>query len=122
MQKGDCFWGDPSGGTNIHPCLVLTTPSADGDIAIVNLTTGSGGVKAQTVTPLFLPMLEHESELNWFDAGVYDDAFISGKIRAGGIWSTYPPISPAKVDTLIMIGVSKRLLRGEFHDYLRSHP
>jgi len=119
MQKGDCFWGDPAGGSNPHPWLVLSSPNSAGEIAIVNLTTGLGGVKAHQVKPSSLPILKYDSEVAWFEAITYDNAQADKRVSAK-LWTWDSNIPSNRVDAIINQGLMLGLISRELKAFLKK--
>ena len=117
LKKGDCFKGDPASRNNPHYWIVLCDPNASGEIAVVNFTTPCGGVKAHLVTKTFFPTLQYDSELAWFESLVLDSASVEAEI-AGGVFTRCDGLPVSKVDVLILIAKTQKLVPGHIKSFV----
>jgi hypothetical protein len=119
MKAGDCFWGDPNGGTNNHLFIALTDPSpTDGKMVWVNFTSAKGGKYSCSVPGGYHWKIVHQSDLNFMDAHLESASLVDSRIQARVYESGIPLPHPkllflqlqAKASTVMAKNLKDRIL------------
>jgi hypothetical protein len=116
MNAGDCFWGDPNGGHNEHPWVILNDPTQHGGKALLlNFSTVGDRPVRYSVPAGYHVFISTQSAICYGDMIVRPAIWVAGEILRGA----FKPVAPMAAPKLQFLSdqaktvgfVSRELLR-----------